>query len=121
MKHLRRQVSHVAVEEDEQRLDDARVRGEAGREGRQDPVDGAHHDTAKRHHQKTHDTQKHIRHMDRSHTAVLLKEMIQHLQTRTTGSVHQKWTPSTALEPQGNSLTKHTDLVSQTGLSLGQD
>lgn len=90
MKHLRRQVSHVAVDEDEQRLDDTRVRGEAGREGRQDAVDGTHHDTAQRHHQKTHDTQKHIGDSDRAHTGELLKEMIQHLQTRTPASVHQK-------------------------------
>lgn len=90
MEHLRGQVCHVAVDEDKQGLDDTGVRGEPWREGRQEAVDGAHHDATQRHHQETHDTQEHIGDSDRTHTVVLLKQMIQHLQRRrTTGSVHQ--------------------------------
>lgn len=42
MKNLSRQISHVAVYENEKWLDDTCVGGEPGCKGRQDPIDRAH-------------------------------------------------------------------------------
>lgn len=42
MEDLSREVSHVAVEENKQWLDDSGVQGESGGEGTQQAVDGAH-------------------------------------------------------------------------------
>lgn len=41
-----REVGHVAVEEDKQRLDDPSVGGETGGEGAHEAVDGAHHEAS---------------------------------------------------------------------------
>lgn len=79
MEHLCRQVGHVAVDEDEERLDDARVGGEARREGGQDAVDGAHQDAAQRHHQEAQDPEDGVQHRHRADAGELLEQVVQHL------------------------------------------
>lgn len=74
------EVSHVAVEEDKQRLDDTSVRGETGSKGTQDTVDGSHHDASQWNHEETGDAEEGITY---SHSFVvwkLLKQVIQNLQ-----------------------------------------
>lgn len=46
MEDLSGEVSHVAVEEDEQGLDDSSVRGEARGKSSQEAVNGSHQDTS---------------------------------------------------------------------------
>lgn len=50
VEHLSRQVGHVTVDEDKERLDDTCVWGEAWSEGSEDAVDGANHDATERDH-----------------------------------------------------------------------
>lgn len=80
MEHLGWQVGHVTVEEDEERLDDTRVRGEARGERPQDPVDGAHQDPAQRHHQEADNTQTGVRQGHHSCVGKLLKQMVEDLE-----------------------------------------
>lgn len=77
---LGRQVRHVAVEEDEQRLDDAGVRREAGREGPQEPVEGPNQNPPQSHHKETDHTEKRVGDSDGVFVRKLLKQMIQDLQ-----------------------------------------
>jgi len=76
---LRGEVGHVAVEEHEQRLDDARVRGEAGGEGAQQPVDGAHQDAAQRNHEEAGDAEEGVGHGHRARVRELLEQVVQNL------------------------------------------
>ena len=80
MEDLGRQVGHVAVEEDEEWLDDARVRGEAGREGAQDTVDGAHQQTAQGHHEEAHHRQHAVQHRHRADRRELFEQVVEDLE-----------------------------------------
>lgn len=46
VEELSGEIRHVAVEEDEEGLDDSDVGGEAGREGSDHPINDAHEDAA---------------------------------------------------------------------------
>lgn len=79
MEDLRREVGHVAVEEDEEGLDDTGVGGEARGEGTEEAVNGSEQDSSQRNHEETDDTEESIDHRDCSCVGELLEEMIQHL------------------------------------------
>lgn len=76
MEDLSGEVSHVAVEEDKQRLDDASVRGKAGSKGPQDAVEGSHHDASQWHHEETDDAEEGVNHGHRIAVWKLLKQVI---------------------------------------------
>lgn len=82
VKDLRWEVSHVTVEEDEQRLDDARVWGEAGRKSSHDAVDDAHHDTSQGNHEERDDTEDGAGHGNRLLMSKFLKQVIQDLEQK---------------------------------------
>lgn len=79
MENLSRQVGHVAVEEHKEWLDHTGVRCEPGGEGRDQPIQYPHEDTSQGHHEETDDSQEDIHERYRSHSGVLLKQMVQHL------------------------------------------
>lgn len=79
MEDLGGEVSHVAVEEDEQGLDDSGVQGEAGREGTENAVDGAHHDASQRNHKETDHAEKRVDHGHPLRVGKLLEQVIQNL------------------------------------------
>lgn len=79
MEELGRQVGHVAVEEDEERLDDADVGGESGGEGSDDPVDHAHKDSAQGHHEEAQEAEDDVYDAYAVVVGKLLKEVIQDL------------------------------------------
>lgn len=83
MEDLSREVSHVAVEENEQGLDDPRVRGEARREGPQDAIDGSHHDASQWDHKETDHTEDGVHHSHSSCVGELLEQVIQNLHRET--------------------------------------
>lgn len=60
MEELGRQVGHVAVEEDEERLDDPDVRGKSGGEGCDDPVDHAYKHPAQGHHEEAQEAEEDV-------------------------------------------------------------
>lgn len=80
MEDLGGEISHVAVEENKQGLDDSGVRGEAGCEGAQDAVDGSHHEASQRNHEEADDTEDGVDHSHHPCVGKLLEEMIQNLQ-----------------------------------------
>lgn len=79
MEDLGREVSHVAVEENKQGLDDSGVRGETGSEGAKEAVDGSHQDASQRDHKETDHTQEGIHHSHSPSVGKLLEEVIQNL------------------------------------------
>ena len=76
VEHLGREVGHVAVNEHEEGLDDAGVRGEPGGKGRQDTVDGTHGDAAQRHNQEADDPKNHVHRSYLTCARVLLKQVV---------------------------------------------
>lgn len=83
MEDLSREVSHVAVEENEQGLDDSGMGGEAGREGTQDAVDGPHHDASQRNHEETDHAEDGVDHSHSPCVGELLEQVIQNLHRET--------------------------------------
>lgn len=80
VEELSRQVSHVAVEEDEEGLDDTDMGGEAGGEGCNDPVDDADEDTAQGHHEEADEAQEDVDDGHLFDVSKLLKEVVEHLE-----------------------------------------
>lgn len=81
MEDLSGEVSHVAVEEDEEGLDDSHVQGEARRKGTQEPVDESHQDASQRHHEEADHTEQGVAHSHGPRVRKLLKQVIQNLHT----------------------------------------
>lgn len=79
MEDLGREVSHVAVEENKQGLDDSGVRGETGSEGAKEAVDGSHQDASQRDHKETDHTEEGVDHSHSPGVGKLLEEVIQNL------------------------------------------
>lgn len=73
MEDLCREVSHVAVEEHEEGLDDSGVQGEAGGESTQKTIDGSHQDAPQRNHEKTDHTEQGVDHSHGPHEGELLE------------------------------------------------
>lgn len=80
MEDFCREVSHVAVEEDKQWLDDTSVRGETGSESTQDTVNGSHHDATQWDHKETDHTEEGVNYSHRACVGKLLEQVIQNLQ-----------------------------------------
>lgn len=85
VEHLSWQVGHVAVQEDEKRLDDTRVGREAWREGGHNTIDGSHRNTTTRNHQEGDESEETIHHCHCAHSCKLLKKVVQHLEERGEG------------------------------------
>lgn len=77
------EISHVAVEKHEQRLDDTCVRGEAGGKGTQDAVDGSHYDAAHRNHEEADHAEQRVAYSHRPCVRKLLEQVIQDLHGQT--------------------------------------
>lgn len=82
VEELRREVGHVAVEEDEEGLDDADVGGEAGREGSNQPINDAHEDAAQRHHEEAEEAKDDIDNGHLLKVGKLLKKVVEDLGMR---------------------------------------
>lgn len=80
MEHLSRQVGHVAVHEDEKRLDDAGVGGEAWGEGRKEAIDNADENAAQRYDEEGDDSQEAVQHRHCAVEGKLLEKVVQNLQ-----------------------------------------
>lgn len=79
VEELSREIRHVAVEEDEEGLDDSDVGGEAGCEGSDHPINDAHKDTAQRYHEEAEEAKDDIENGHLLEGGKLLKEMIEDL------------------------------------------
>lgn len=82
MEDLCREIGHVAVEEDKEGLYNPGVRRKAGREGSQDAVDDAHHDSSHGDHEKRNHTKQCVADSHCSLVGKFLKEVIQNLQNK---------------------------------------
>lgn len=80
VEELCRQVGHVAVEEDEERLDDTNVGSEAGGEGCDDTVDHAHKDSAQGHDEEAQEAEDDVHNAHAVIVGKLLEEVIQDLE-----------------------------------------
>lgn len=82
------EICHVAVEEDEEGLDDSDVGGEAGCEGSDHPVNDTHEDAAQRHHEEAEEAEDDIDNGDLLEGGELLKEVVKDLGRRRERGVH---------------------------------
>lgn len=89
VEHLSGQVGQVAVDEDEQWLDNACVWGEAWGEGSQDAVDGSYQYSSQSHNKERHNAQEDIAYGHSPLVCILLKQVIENLEnTQKTPSAH---------------------------------
>lgn len=82
VEELSREIGHVAVEEDEEGLDDSDVGGEAGREGSDHPINDTHEDPAQGHHEEAEEAEDDIDDGHLLEVGKLLKEVVEDLGRR---------------------------------------
>lgn len=82
VEELSREIGHVAVEEDEEGLDDSDVGGEAGGEGSNQPVNDAHKDAAQRHHEEAEEAEDDVDNGHLLKVGKLLEKVVEDLGMR---------------------------------------